>query len=147
MLYTPWSGLGGRSRLKSKKSKSRQCGADGGKVCNGEPTHGKYDDGKDGHNLGSKCEQGSSSDGSGRSGRCAGGQRDGGIGGGDVYLAPLLGLMLGFSSFGAVMRGTFAGFFLGALFAIVLLLKGYGTKHRFAFGPFLIIGAIWALTT
>lgn len=71
----------------------------------------------------------------------------GGIGGGDVYLAPLLGLMLGYSSFGAVMRGTFAGFFLGALFAIVLLLKGYGTKHRFAFGPFLIIGAIWALTT
>lgn len=71
----------------------------------------------------------------------------GGIGGGDVYLAPLLGLMLGFSSFGAVMRGTFAGFFLGALFAIVLLLKGYGTKYRFAFGPFLIIGAIWALTT
>ena len=71
----------------------------------------------------------------------------GGIGGGDVYLAPLLGFMLGFSSFGAVMRGTFAGFFLGALFAIVLLLKGYGTKHRFAFGPFLIIGAIWALTT
>ena len=71
----------------------------------------------------------------------------GGIGGGDVYLAPLLGLMLGFSSFGAVMRGTFAGFFLGAIFAIVLLLKGYGTKHRFAFGPFLIIGAIWALTT
>jgi len=71
----------------------------------------------------------------------------GGIGGGDVYLAPLLGLMLGFSSFGAVMRGTFAGFFLGALFAIVLLLKGYGTKHRFAFGPFLIVGAIWALTS
>ena len=71
----------------------------------------------------------------------------GGIGGGDVYLAPLLGLMLGFKSFDAVMRGTFAGFFLGAIFAIVLLLKGYGKKHRFAFGPFLVVGAIWALTT
>lgn len=70
----------------------------------------------------------------------------GGIGGGDVYLAPLLGLMLGFKSYDAVIGGTFVGFVLGALFAITLLAKGKGRKHRFAFGPFLVIGAIWALT-
>ena len=70
----------------------------------------------------------------------------GGIGGGDVYLAPLIGLMLGFKSYGAVIGGTSAGFVLAAIFAIALLVKGYGKKHRFAFGPFLVIGAIWVLT-
>ena len=70
----------------------------------------------------------------------------GGIGGGDVYLAPLIGLMLGFKSYSAVIGGTSAGFVLAAIFAIALLAKGYGKKHRFAFGPFLVIGAIWVLT-
>ena len=70
----------------------------------------------------------------------------GGIGGGDVYLAPLIGLMLGFKSYDAVIGGTLAGFFLGAIFAIALLLKGRSRNHRFAFGPFLVIGAIWVLT-
>jgi len=65
-----------------------------------------------------------------------------GIGGGDVKLAPLIGIMLGFVSWAAVLVGVFAGFLLGGAFGLLLILLG-GAKRRttLPFGPFMLLGA------
>ncbi|MET7606233.1 A24 family peptidase [Streptomyces avermitilis] len=62
----------------------------------------------------------------------------GGIGLGDVKLAPTLGALLGWHSWVGVFLGTFAMF---ALAAAANLLRGR-VRGRVAFGPYMIIGAL-----
>lgn len=70
----------------------------------------------------------------------------GGFGGGDVQLAPTIGLLLGWFSVGHVVVGTMAAFVLGGVGAIVLLVTGRaGRRSAMAFGPFMCAGALVAL--
>lgn len=66
-----------------------------------------------------------------------------GMGGGDVKLAPILGAMLGFfGGWGALIVGAFAGFLLGGLWGIVLMIaRRAGRKSAIPFGPFMLAGA------
>lgn len=65
-----------------------------------------------------------------------------GMGFGDVKLAPTLGLVLGWYGWPAVFLGTFAGFLLGAVTALVLVaLRRADRKTPIPFGPFMLAGA------
>ncbi|MFL6161828.1 MAG: prepilin peptidase [Jatrophihabitantaceae bacterium] len=69
-----------------------------------------------------------------------------GMGFGDVKLAGVLGLVLGYLSWSAVLIGAFTGFLLGALVGVAVLASGRGTrKTALPFGPFLIAGTLIAL--
>ena len=69
-----------------------------------------------------------------------------GMGGGDVKLAPLLGLYLGWLGWSSVAVGAFAGFLLGGLAGAVLLsLKLATRKSRIPFGPYMLAGAFLAV--
>ena len=68
--------------------------------------------------------------------------RPGGMGGGDVKLAGVLGLYLGYVGWGALAIGAFAAFVLGGLFGIALIaLRRAGRKSAIPFGPWMILGA------
>jgi leader peptidase (prepilin peptidase) / N-methyltransferase len=70
----------------------------------------------------------------------------GGLGGGDVTLLGLLGLVLGWAGWGVLMAGVFAGFLLGALGSLLLIAVGRaGWRTRIPFGPPLLAGAYVAL--
>jgi len=65
----------------------------------------------------------------------------GGMGFGDVKLAGVLGLFLGYLGVGNLVVGAFAPFVLGGVFAVVLLLlKRAGRKSGIPFGPWMILG-------
>jgi leader peptidase (prepilin peptidase)/N-methyltransferase len=65
-----------------------------------------------------------------------------GFGFGDVKLALVLGAVLGWYGWPIVLIGTFAGYLLGALYGIALLLAGRADwATRIPFGPFLLVGA------
>lgn len=67
----------------------------------------------------------------------------GGLGLGDVKLAGLLGLALGWLGWGEVLVGALAGFVVGGLVVTVLLIaRRVGRKSFVAFGPFMIVGAL-----
>lgn len=69
-----------------------------------------------------------------------------GLGLGDVKLAGVLGLYLGFAGFGYLLAGAAAGFVLGGLWGLGLVVSRRGTgKTRIAFGPFMLAGALLAL--
>ena len=69
-----------------------------------------------------------------------------GMGGGDVKLAPLLGLCLGWLGWSWVAVGTFAAFLLGGLVGVtLLLLKVADRKSRIPFGPYMLAGAFLAV--
>jgi leader peptidase (prepilin peptidase)/N-methyltransferase len=69
-----------------------------------------------------------------------------GMGFGDVKLAGVLGLYLGWLGWGSLIVGAFAGFLLGALVGIGLMLfKGEGRKAKIPFGPFMLTGAFIAI--
>ena len=69
-----------------------------------------------------------------------------GMGFGDVKLAGVIGLLLGYLSWGAVVAGAFAGFFLGAVVGVAVLAVGAGgRKTALPFGPFMVLGALAAL--
>jgi len=70
----------------------------------------------------------------------------GGMGFGDVKLAGLLGLYLGWLGWSSVWVGTFTGFLLGGLVGSALLLTRRATrKTAIPFGPFMLAGAMLAL--
>lgn len=72
--------------------------------------------------------------------------KDVAFGFGDVILAPLLGLYLGWLNPGIVAPGLFFGFILGTLGAIPALIGGKAdSKTQIPFGPFLALGAIVAV--
>lgn len=67
-----------------------------------------------------------------------------GMGMGDVKLAVLLGMVLGWFGVAQVAVGFFAGFLLGAIWGLVLIgSKRGGRKTALPFGPFMIAGS-WA---
>lgn len=69
-----------------------------------------------------------------------------GLGLGDVKLAAALGLHLGWLSWGAPIVGTFAGFVVGALVSIVLLVTGRANRRTAVpFGPSMLVGALVAV--
>ena len=65
-----------------------------------------------------------------------------GMGFGDVKLAGVLGMYLGFLGWGHVFAGTFAAFLFGGLWSVGLLVSRRGTlKSDIPFGPFMLAGA------
>ena len=67
----------------------------------------------------------------------------GGIGGGDVRLAPVLAMFLGWLSASHVYIGLGGGFILGGIAAAgMLITRRASASTRIAFGPFLCIGAV-----
>lgn len=68
--------------------------------------------------------------------------RPDGMGGGDVKLAGVVGLHLGWIGWGALSVGAFAAFLLGGVFGIVLLLlRRAGRRTAIPFGPWMLLGA------
>ena len=66
-----------------------------------------------------------------------------GMGMGDVKLAFLMGLLLGFPD---ILVALFLSFFLGAIIGIILIITGKRTfKSEVPFGPFLVTGTFLAL--
>jgi leader peptidase (prepilin peptidase)/N-methyltransferase len=69
-----------------------------------------------------------------------------GMGRGDVKLAPLLGLYLGWLGWSAVAIGMFAAFLLGGVLGVALMVTRLATrKTRVPFGPYLLAGAFLAV--
>lgn len=69
-----------------------------------------------------------------------------GMGFGDVKLAGVLGLALGWLGWGVLVVGGFLGFMLGGLVGAMILLTGRGgRKTAIPFGPFMIAGALLAI--
>ena len=61
---------------------------------------------------------------------------------GDVKLAASLGTLLAWFGWRTLIAGGFAGFGLGGLFGVALLVSGRATrKQHIPFGPFMILGA------
>ena len=70
----------------------------------------------------------------------------GGLGGGDVKLLGLLGLVLGWTGWNVLMGGVLAGLMVGALGSLLLIAVGRaGWRTRVPFGPPLLAGAYVAL--
>ncbi|WP_299036579.1 A24 family peptidase [uncultured Pseudokineococcus sp.] len=68
--------------------------------------------------------------------------KPGGMGFGDVKLAGLLGLHLGYLGWAELAVGSFAAFLVGGLVGIALLVTGRaGRKSAIPFGPFMLLGA------
>ena len=68
--------------------------------------------------------------------------RPGGMGGGDVKLAGVIGAALGFIGWGALIVGAFAAFFIGGFVGIGLMIVRRATrKTAIPFGPFMVVGA------
>ncbi|MFB7890768.1 prepilin peptidase [Microbacterium sp. NPDC056044] len=68
--------------------------------------------------------------------------RPGGMGGGDVKLAGVIGIYLGWLGWGALAVGAFAAFLFGGVFGIALMLfRRAGRKTAIPFGPWMILGA------
>lgn len=68
--------------------------------------------------------------------------RPGGMGFGDVKLAGVLGLFLGYLGWGSLAVGALSAFVLGGLFGAALLLaRRAGRTSRIPFGPWMIAGA------
>jgi leader peptidase (prepilin peptidase) / N-methyltransferase len=66
----------------------------------------------------------------------------GGMGGGDVKLAGVLGIALGWVGWGALAVGAIAGFVLGGVYGVILLLSRRATaKTAVPFGPWMLLGA------
>lgn len=69
-----------------------------------------------------------------------------GMGLGDVKLAGVLGLALGFLGWGQLAVGAFLGFLLGGVYSVGLVLaRRAGRKTAIPFGPFMLSGALLAV--
>ena len=68
------------------------------------------------------------------------------LGFGDVKLLALIGLVLGWFGWGALLAGLFLGLLTGALASVVLVATGRaGWRSTVPFGPPLLVGAVLAL--
>ncbi|WP_354003080.1 prepilin peptidase [Microbacterium elymi] len=68
--------------------------------------------------------------------------RPGGMGGGDVKLAGVLGLYLGWLGWASLIVGAFAAFLLGGIFGIALLVSRRASRRTaIPFGPWMLAGA------
>ena len=66
-----------------------------------------------------------------------------GIGAGDVRLAAVLAMFLGYLGAQYVFQGLALGFILGGVVALVLLISRKANRNtRIAFGPYICIGAM-----
>ena len=64
-----------------------------------------------------------------------------GMGGGDIKLAGVLGMLLGWVGWWAVLVGALGSFFIGAIASVGLMAAGrVGRKGHIPFGPFMFIG-------
>ncbi|MCG2620610.1 A24 family peptidase [Arthrobacter sp. I2-34] len=69
-----------------------------------------------------------------------------GMGFGDVKLAGVLGMYLGYLDAGRLFWGTMAAFALGGLYGLTLVLLRRGNlKSAMPFGPFMLLGTVAAL--
>jgi leader peptidase (prepilin peptidase)/N-methyltransferase len=69
-----------------------------------------------------------------------------GMGMGDVKLAAVLGLYLGWLGWGAVLLGTLAGFVVQAFLALALLAgQRIGLREHLPFGPAMLLGTALAI--
>jgi leader peptidase (prepilin peptidase) / N-methyltransferase len=69
-----------------------------------------------------------------------------GMGFGDVKLAGVLGMYLGYLGFEYLLWGTFASFLLGGAYGLLLVLLRRGTlSSHIPFGPFMVAGTWVAL--
>lgn len=69
--------------------------------------------------------------------------RPGQLGGGDIKLAALLGVALGWLGWKALFAGAALGFVLGALSGLALVIVGRATmRSQISFGPYLVGGAL-----
>jgi len=67
-----------------------------------------------------------------------------GMGGGDVKLAGLIGLYLGWLGWSALIVGAFSAFLFGGAFGVILIARRKaGRRTAIPFGPWMILGA-WA---
>lgn len=74
--------------------------------------------------------------------------RPDGMGGGDVKLAGVVGLYLGWVGWGALSVGAFAAFLVGGVVGIALIAaRRAGRKSALPFGPFMILGAWIGITS
>ena len=70
----------------------------------------------------------------------------GGMGDGDVRLAPLLGMYLGWLNPGIVLVGLFFGFVAGAVVGVAMMaFHRAGRRTAVPFGPFLALGTVVAI--
>lgn len=70
----------------------------------------------------------------------------GGIGGGDVKLAGVVGLYLGYLGWAEVVLGTFLALGYGAVVGVLLMVAGRaGRRTRLPLGPYMIAGAFTAI--
>ena len=70
------------------------------------------------------------------------------MGGGDVRLAPVIGALLGWLSLAHLTVGLMAGFLIGGLGALALLVLGRaGLKTSIAYGPAMCLGAWVAIAS
>lgn len=67
----------------------------------------------------------------------------GAFGYGDVRLSGVLGLALGALGSSEVLVGMYAGFILGAVLGIVLARLRIVDPHGYAFGPYMVVGAVF----
>lgn len=65
-----------------------------------------------------------------------------GMGYGDVRLSGVVGMALGAFGWHALGYGLYAGFVVGALGWVPLRLMGFTKDRHFAFGPFMLLGAL-----
>jgi leader peptidase (prepilin peptidase)/N-methyltransferase len=68
------------------------------------------------------------------------------MGFGDVKLAGVLGLFLGWLGWGEVISGGFLGFLFGGVVGVGLIMaRRAGRKSQIPFGPFMLAGALVAI--
>ena len=68
-----------------------------------------------------------------------------GLGYGDVRLAGVLGLALGYLGWGELLVGLYAGFLLGGVGGGLLSVLKVVQRKAFPFGPFMVVGALFGV--
>jgi leader peptidase (prepilin peptidase)/N-methyltransferase len=67
--------------------------------------------------------------------------RPGGMGLGDVKLAGVIGILLGWLGWDVLAVGAITAFLIGGIIGVAMLVGGRGRKASLAFGPWMLMGA------